>query len=295
MENRLQAGTRVSLLSIAANTGLAAFKLAAGIAANSTAMVSDSIHSFSDTISTVAVIIGLRIADAPPDTEHPYGHARAETVAAKLVALLLILTAVGVGYSALQILIAGKAQIPGTLATIAAVVSIVVKEGMYRYTLQVGTRIKSNALIADAWHHRTDALSSITALVGIVGAQLGLPFLDPAAGLVVAAMILKVGLELYWQSVEELVDTAPGQEVLERIRRAAEGAPGVIAVNDLKARSHGPHVYVDLKICVDRTITVQKGHDIAHDAAGRVRALNEVKDVIIHVNPCSETHAHSHP
>ncbi len=290
VENRVDTGTRVSFISIAANIALALLKLAAGIGAGSSAMVSDSMHSFSDSVSTVAVLVGLRIAGAPPDAEHPYGHGRAETVAAKLVALLLILTAVGVGYAAVQKLLSGDISQPGSLALWAALVSIIVKEGMYRYTAAVGHRIRSKALLADAWHHRTDALSSVTAFVGIFGARLGMVFLDPAAGLVVAAMVLKTGLSIYWQSIEELVDTAPPVSVLESISETAQSTPGVIHVNEIKARSHGPYVYVDLKICVDRTITVQAGHDIAHATAERLRALPEVKDVLVHVNPCPGDH-----
>ncbi len=287
VEDRVRTGNRVSAISIAANILLAAVKLSAGLLANSSAMISDSVHSLSDSVSTVIVLIGLRIADVPADPEHPYGHGRAETVAAKLVALLLVFTALGLGYSSLSILLRGTAVSPGSLALVAAVFSIAVKESMYRYVMAQGLRIESNAMQADAWHHRTDALSSVTALLGVLGAMVGFPFLDPAAALVVAAMILKTGVAIYWRSVDELVDRSPSDDILRGIRWEAEQTPGVVHVNEVKARSHGPYVYVDLKICVDPFITVQAGHDIAHETAESLRALPRVKDVLVHVNPCS--------
>lgn len=283
---RTRIGTKVSIISLAANTVLALLKLAAGVIGGSSAMVADSLHSFSDSVSTVAVLIGLRIAEAPPDREHHYGHGRAETVAAKFVAIFLMLTAFGVGVSSVETLIEGEFRMPGQIALIAALVSIVAKEGLFQYASRVGKAIKSNALIADAWHHRTDALSSITALLGIAGARMGVPYLDPIAGLIVALMVLRTGVILYWKSIEELVDTAPDQQVVNEIVRIAKETPGVITVNEIKARTHGPKVYVDLKICVNRFITVQDGHSIAHLTSDRIKQLEDVQDILVHVNPC---------
>lgn len=282
---RLVIGTRVSIITLVINIILAILKFLAGIFGNSSAMIADSLHSLSDAASTIAVIIGLKIASRPPDNEHHYGHARAETVATKIVALLLIVTGGTVGVSAIKLLFAREIQQPSLIPLIAAVLSIVVKEIMYRYTYNVGKKINSNALLADAWHHRSDAFSSVTALVGIAGARLGLPILDPLAGLVVALMILWIGFKLYWESVDELVDAAPKQEIMDQVERLALSTPGVIKVNQIKGRKHGPHIYIDLKICVNPNITVQEGHAIAHEAGRRIRTNEDIVDVLVHVNP----------
>lgn len=288
-EDRLRIGTRVTLLTLGANSLLAVLKLTAGLLGNSSAMIADSLHSFSDSISTIAVLVGLRISGRPPDEEHHYGHARAEAVAAKIVALFLIFIAGGVGLSSVRALSAREYTIPSGIALGAALVSIVAKELMFRYAFRTGKQIRSNALIADAWHHRTDALSSVTAFLGIGGARLGLPLLDPLAGLMVAFMVFFTGLKLYWESIQELVDTAPSKEITDKIVRIAGETKGVLAVNEIKARCHGPRVYADLKICVNQWITVQEGHCIAHSVVEGVKEkVPEVTEILVHVNPCHQ-------
>lgn len=249
-------------------------------------MITDAVHSGADVLATVTVFVGLRIAGAPPDERHHYGHARAESVAAKIVALLLIMTGVGAGWSALGVIRSGQAEMPEPLALWAALFSILAKEGLYRYTLAAGRKINSPALIADAHNHRTDAISSLAAVAGVAGARLGWPILDPVAAVAVSALVLRMGIKIYWKSIEELIDTAPEPKVVQEITSAAH-VPGVISVNDIRARLHGPHVRVDLKICVNPSISVREGHDIAHRTADSVQGrVDTVNSVLVHVNPC---------
>lgn len=273
--------------TIYGNVILTILKAIAGFLAGSTAMISDAVHSLSDVLSTIVAMVGIKLASKPADDTHHYGHGRAETVATKILAMLVAFTGFGIGWTALHHLVHGDFSVPGRSAIWAAILSIVGKEWMYRYTRKKGEEIKSNALIADAHHHRSDAFSSVTALVGIVGGRFGYPILDPIAGLAVAILIIKTGAELYWESIQELVDRAPNPEILREIARTTVHTEGVINVHDIKARNYGPDVYVDLKICVNRFLPVYQGHDIAHDTADHIKKhLPEVKDVLVHVNPC---------
>lgn len=293
LENRLQQGTRVTRQSIWINVILTIAKFVAGLVANSSAMVADAIHSGSDIITSVAVLVGLRLGSKPADATHPYGHGRLESVAAKIVASLLILTALGLIYNSGRILINNEASAPGILAAYAAIASIIVKEWLYRYTMAVGQRINSTAIMADAWHHRSDAFSSIGTLAGIIGARLAFPWLDPLAGLIVAVIVLKVGIELYLQSIDELIDSAPGQEVIDAIRHTALGQTGVLNVDELKARKFGPGIQVDLKISVDPYTTVENSHMIAHKVEESIIAnVAKVEAVMVHVNPWQDSPDH---
>ncbi len=288
LKEREKIGNRVLVTTIYGNVLLTIVKAIAGSIAGSTAMVSDAVHSLSDVLSTIVAMIGMKISSKPADESHHYGHGRAETVATKILAMLIILTGFGIGWTGLKGLINATYSKPGIPALWAAFLSIGVKEWMYRYTRKKGEQIKSNALIADAHHHRSDALSSVTALIGIAGGRLGYPILDPIAGIAVAVLIIKTGVELYWQAIQELVDRAPKPEVLKEIARTTVHTNGVINVHDIKARNYGPQVYVDLTICVNRFIPVYEGHEIAHSTVDHIKKhLPEVKDVLVHVNPCA--------
>ncbi|MTI96717.1 MAG: cation transporter [Firmicutes bacterium] len=288
-EQRYKEGLRVTWIGMFINVLLMALKAVAGIIAGSTAMVADAFHSASDIAGSVVVLGGLKLASQPPDAGHHYGHAKLESVVAKLIAILLILTGAGIGWSAIGVLRTGDYSAPGTLALYAAVLSIVFKEGMYQYTIRVGKRIRSSAVIADAWHHRTDGLSSVAALIGVGGAILGYPFLDPVAGLVVAAMIGYSGIRIYIDAVRELIDTAPDKETVQKIGDTALSVEGVRSVHEVKARFNGPRILVDLKLCVDPEITVQRGHDIGKLAKEKIiDTVEEVEDVLVHVNPCDK-------
>ncbi|HWJ02095.1 MAG TPA: cation diffusion facilitator family transporter [Verrucomicrobiae bacterium] len=278
---------RVTWTSLATNFMLLGIKLFAGLIANSTAMIADAVHSASDTAATFAVMIGLKVARRPADENHPYGHAKAESVAAKVVAIVLTVTGFGLAWESFHLLREGRGNAPGAAVIWVAVGAIIVKEVLYRYVSGIAAKLKSSALAADAANHRSDSLSTLAALLGILGARLGFPFLDPLAGIAVGGLILKMAWSIYSQSVMELMDTAPEPEVTQKIRAAAEQTPGVITINDTKARLHGPGILVDMRLCVDGGISVTEGHAIAQNVVENIhRAEEEVQNVLVHVNPC---------
>ncbi|SCY05270.1 cation diffusion facilitator family transporter [Alkaliphilus peptidifermentans] len=280
---------KVSIISIIGNVLLTIIKGVVGMFAGSTALLADAIHSASDLIGTIILLQGLKIAHLPPDESHPYGHHRAESITSKILAIILIVTALGIGYEAVKIIRVGEISPPGVIAIYTAILSIIVKEGMYQYGLAVGKRIKSNAVIADAWHHRSDAFSSVATLIGIAGALFGYTFMDPLAGIIVSLLILKTAVTIYIEAIKGLMDTAPDKDIIDAIEGAALNAEGVKSVQDVKVRQYGSKYFVDMKICVDPKITVEEGHGAAARAKVNVIKTNEdVKDVLIHVNPCLE-------
>lgn len=280
---------RISFVSIAMNILLAVIKALAGIFARSGAMISDAIHSASDVFSTIVVVIGVKLSGKESDKEHPYGHERMECVAAILLAAVLALTGVGIGWSALSKITEGHYEqlaIPGTFALVAAVLSIVVKEALFWYTRAGARKIDSGALMADAWHHRSDALSSIGALIGIAGARLGSPILEPVASLVICFFIEKAALDIFMQAVNEMVDKACDDETEERMRCCVMKQEGVLGVDLLRTRAFGNKVYVDIEICADGEKTLREAHSIAESVHDSVeREFAKVKHIMVHVNP----------
>lgn len=280
---------RISFVSIAANIILSLLKALAGIFAHSGAMISDAIHSASDVFSTIVVVIGVKISGKDSDKEHPYGHERMECVAAIILATILALTGVGIGWSALVKITEGnydQLAVPGALALAAAVLSIAVKEAMFWYTRAGAKRIDSGALMADAWHHRSDALSSVGALIGIGGARLGYPILDPVASLVICFFIEKAALDIFMEAVDKMVDKACDEETEGQMRNCVMKQEGVLGVDLLLTRTFGNKIYVDIEICADGDKTLREAHAIAeavHDSVEREFA--KVKHIMVHVNP----------
>ena len=275
-----------TLVGLATNIVLAIFKLLAGIFGFSYAMIADSIHSFSDCFATGTVYVGIRIGEKPPDKSHPYGHANAEIIAAFLVALIILATGVYVGVSSIQLIAHKHFETPATIALVAAATSIVIKEALFRYTLKVGKKNNSPAVVANAWDHRSDAYSSIAALAGILGARLGVPYLDPVAGLVVSAFIIKMSLSLLRPNIGVLMDESPSEAVLDKIRATALEIGGVKAVDSIRAHRLGSSFTVDIEIAVDSSLTVKQGHQVAEEVkSGLLSEVEHVQDVIVHVNP----------
>ena len=280
---------RVSAVSIAANFGLTVFKLLAGILAHSGAMISDAIHSASDVFSTVVVIIGIRISRKDSDKNHTYGHERLECVAAIVLATILAATGLGIGYSAVMKIAGGDIaalEAPGILALAAAAISIAVKEAMYQYTKVHARRIDSGVLMADAWHHRSDALSSVGALIGIGGARLGYPILDPVASVVICVFIEKAAYEIFMDAVDKMVDKACDEETEGALRECAAAQEGVLGVDLLHTRVFGNKIYVDIEICADGEETLRQAHETAervHDSIEK--NFPKVKHIMVHVNP----------
>ena len=283
---------RVSTITIVINVLLSVFKLCAGIFARSGAMISDGIHSASDVFSTVIVMIGARISSRSDDKEHPYGHERFECVAAIILALILAITGLSIGYNGIRI-IASRSEIgveaPGMLALIAAIVSIVVKEAMFWYTRYYAKKVDSSSLMANAWHHRSDALSSVGALAGIGGAILGYPILDPIASVVICLFILKVAYDIFKDALNRMVDRSCDQKTEDALRATALSVEGVKDVDLLHTRLFGNRTYVELEIACDGEQKLKDAHAIAEKVHSSIEhGFPEVKHVTVHVNPTSE-------
>ncbi|MDU7244213.1 MAG: cation diffusion facilitator family transporter [Clostridia bacterium] len=286
-------GIVLSLWTLGLNFLLGSVKLAAGLWGRSSAMVADAAHSYSDCASTVAVIAGLKMASKSADADHPYGHEKYELIFANILSILLGLTAVKIGYDALMVIAHGSYQVPGLAPLLAAVFSVAVKEVMYRLTLRKAKKIGSVAMEADAWHHRSDALSSVGAFVGILGARLGLPVLDPVTGLLVSILVLKVAIDLYRKSVSGLVDSSTDAETVTRIQQLLADMDGIEEVNSLKTRVFGASAYADVTIKVDGALTVEEGHDIATLAHNKIEAnLPKIKHIMVHIEPMDQDHLH---
>ena len=251
------AATRVSLVSMITNVILTLLKLAAGLLAHSGAMISDAVHSASDIFSGLIVLLGVKISTKEPDEQHPYGHERYECVAALLLSGILAVVGGAIGIGAVKDIISGKtAEIPGLLALIAAVVSIAVKESLFWYTRGYAKKYRSTALHAEAWHQRSDALSSIGALIGIAGARMGVPVMEPIASLIIALFILRVAIRIFKEAIDQMVDHSCNEEAEEAFRTTALEQPGVMGVELLRTRMFGNRVYVDLEIAADPNLTL---------------------------------------
>lgn len=290
MENNFEkVAMQVSFVSIVTNVILSLFKLLAGVIAHSGAMVSDAIHSASDVFSTIVVIIGIRISSKKSDKEHPYGHERMECVAAIVLATILAVTGLGIGYGAVTKILSGdyaNLEVPGFLALLAAIVSIAVKEGMYWYTRGNAKKIDSSALMADAWHHRSDALSSVGALVGITGARLGFPVCDAIASLCICFFIEKAAYDIFRDAVDKMVDKACDEEMEEELKNCALAQEGVLGVDLLRTRVFGNKIYVDIEIRANGDGTLREAHSIAERVHDSIEGnFAKVKHIMVHVNP----------
>ena len=287
-ENMEKTAMKVSIISIIANVVLAAFKLVAGILAHSSAMLSDAIHSASDVFSTFVVMIGIKIASKEPDEEHPYGHERMECVAAIILATILCITGLGIGKNALEFITGNSSEVsvPGMLALIAAIVSIIVKEAMFWYTRHYAKMIDSGALMADAWHHRSDALSSIGAFIGIIFARMGYVMMDSIACLVICVFIVKAAYDIFKDAIDKMVDKSCSSEVEAEIRTIVMSVDGVKGIDSLSTRLFGNKMYVDIEIRADGEKTLNETHEIAEAVHDSIEAqFEKVKHIMVHVNP----------
>ncbi len=287
-----RAATKVTTITIVGNLILSAFKFAAGIIAHSGAMISDSIHSASDVFSSIIVIIGVKLSAKAPDKEHPYGHERMECVAAIVLSVILLITGLFVGYNAISNIIGGnysELNTPGMLALVAAIVSIITKEAMFWYTKIYAKRLDSGALMADAWHHRSDAFSSIGALIGIAGARMGLPVSDSIASIVICIFICKAAFDIFKDAINKMVDHSCDDSTEDAIRRCALSQDGVLSVDSLHTRIFGNKIYVDMEIGADGSRTLNEAHSVAETVHGAIeKEFSKVKHIMVHVNPYKE-------
>ena len=278
---------RVSVVTMIMNIVLAAFKFAAGIFGHSNALISDAVHSVSDVFSTIMVLLGINMAAKKSDDDHPYGHERIECIFSIILSITLFLTALAICRSALNTII-NKVSIetPGIAAFIAALVSIAVKEWMYHYTKRTAKKISSSAMLADAWHHRSDALSSVGALIGVGGAMAGFPILEPIATLLISVMIGKAAYDIFIEAVNSLVDRSCSEEEIELLRSTIMEVPGVKAIDLLRTRRFGAKTYVDVEIAEDGDISLYDAHLIAEEVHRKVEKIfPDVKHCMVHVNP----------
>ena len=286
-EARYQDARRVTLVGAVVNIVLSVLKVLAGWLGSSHALIADGIHSLSDLATDVVVLVAAKHGAKDADDEHPYGHGRIETLATVALGSVLILVAFGIGYDAIRRLFAPEQLLlPGMLALSAAVISVLVKEGLYHYTVIVARKLRSNLLRANAWHHRSDAVSSVVVVVGVIGSMAGLAYLDAVASVVVAVMVAKIGWDLGWHSVHELIDRGLEQADVENIRERIMAVDGVRAMHDLRTRRMGGNAFVDVDVLVDPAITVSEGHRIGEEVLKRLNQdIDEVTDVTVHIDP----------
>ena len=282
-------GEKAVYLIIAVNLALFAIKFFSGVFGKSQALIADSFHTASDIVTSLIVLVGFRYARIPADKHHPYGHGKIESVTAKIISLILIALGAKVLFDSSKILILHDFHMPHQVALWAALLSIAIQEIQFRYALKWGKKIQSTSLIADAWHHRSDAFSSVAALIGIAGARLGLEALDPIAGIVVSIFVVKIGLDIFHTAFDELLDSALPSEITDKIKELALQVEGVKRVTVLKARKLGLDILVDMTIEVDKNMTVEEAHLITIKVRKLVLSdISNAEDVLIHVEPYSE-------
>lgn len=283
---------KMSFVSVAGNAVLSGFKFFAGVTGNSGAMISDSIHSFSDVITTLIAWIGVKASKKEADAAHPYGHERIECIASLLLGIVLLGTGLGVGQVGLENIFSGNYQaltVPSAIALVAAVVSIVSKEAMYWYTRYYANLIHSSAFLADAWHHRSDAFSSIGSLIGIAGAMMGYPVLDSVASVVICLFIVKASYDILKDGVVKLLDTSCGESYDKKMADYISGQEGVVCVDSLRSRMFGNKVYIDLEIQVDGEKSLREAHQVAERIHDDVeKTFPDVKHIMIHLNPTAK-------
>ncbi|MGN0600747.1 MAG: cation diffusion facilitator family transporter [Oscillospiraceae bacterium] len=283
---------KVSMVSIVGNIVLSVFKLIAGIIANSGAMVSDAVHSASDVFSSIVVIIGVKLSARASDDDHPYGHERLECVAAIVLSVVLLITGLFIGAAAVENITSGnysELAVPGVLALAAAIVSIVSKEAMFQYTRYYAKKLDSGAVMADAWHHRSDALSSVGALIGIAGARMGLPILDSVASLVICVFIAKAAFDIFKDAVAKMVDRSCDKETEQELRECVLKQEGVLGIDMLSTRVFANKIYADIEIRADGDLTLREGHEIAERVHSSIeQAFPKVKHIMVHVNPAEK-------
>lgn len=289
---KIKLAMRVSVISIIVNLVLSVFKLSAGLIAKSGAMISDAVHSLSDVFSTFVVMIGITLSAKKSDHEHPYGHERLECVASIILAVVLAVTGLGIGVTGIKKVTDGNygnLEIPGIIALIASIVSVITKECMYWYTRVAAKKINSGSLMADAWHHRSDALSSIGAFIGILGARMGFPVADPVASIVICIFIEKAAIDIFKDAVDKMVDKSCSDKIVDNMKAVISNQDGVEKIDDIKTRLFGSKIYVDVEISTDGSKTLTEAHKIAEQVHNAIeKEFADVKHCMVHVNPTGE-------
>lgn len=293
-EERYKEAKKGAYIGIYGNLLLALVKIIIGYIGNSKALIADAVHSATDVVGSLAVLFGLRAAKMPPDEDHPYGHGKAESIAAIIVAVLLFIVGIEIAKSSITSFFK-PVKTPELIALIAAFISIILKEWMFRYKFALGKRLNSDAIIANAYEHRSDVYSSAAAMIGIgiaiLGNKFDIPFLlyaDPAAGLIVSLMILKMAWDIGKDSIHTAMDHVLHDEDTKQFREIVKRVEGVKEINTLYAREHGYYVIIDLKVSVDPYITVEEGHRIGKNVKAKLMEHENVENVFVHINPYND-------
>lgn len=277
---------KVSIVTLIMNTVLSIFKLIAGIIGKSSAMISDSVHSMSDVVSTIIVIIGINLSNKKSDKEHQYGHERFENVASIILSFLLLITGLLIGIKGINNIYTKNFIIPTTLPLLAALISIITKEWMYWYTIKVSKKYNSDSLKADAWHHRSDAFSSIGSLIGIYASIKGLIYMDLIASIIISIIIVKTSIDIFIESIKKMTDTSCNEETINNIKDIVLNIKEVENIDLLKTRLFGNKIYIDLEISADKNISFEESHNICHKVHDEIEnKLSNVKHCMIHINP----------
>ena len=286
---KLNLAYKVSIITIIVNIILFIFKLIAGIIGNSKAMISDAVHSASDIASTFVVMIGIFISRKQPDDKHPYGHEKFESIAAIILAAMLFGIGIGIGFEGINVILNGtynQTKEIGPIALIAAIASIIIKEWMYHFTIKAANTLNSGALKADAWHHRSDALSSMGALIGIGGSMIGYAILDSIASIIIALCIIKTSFDILMDGINKMVDTSASLEVIELIKKITYENKSVKNIDSLKTRLHGSKLYIDLEVALDKNLSFVEAHNIAHNIHDLIEEnIKNCKHCMVHINP----------
>lgn len=293
-EERYKEAKKGAYIGIYGNLLLAFVKIVIGMVGNSKALIADAVHSASDVVGSLAVLFGLKAAKMPPDEDHPYGHGKAESIAAIIVAVLLFIVGIEIGRTSFTSFFK-PAHPPEIIALLAAFISIFLKEWMFRYKYALGKRLNSDAIIANAYEHRSDVYSSAAAMIGIgiaiIGTKVNMPILyyaDPAAGFVVAVMILKMAWDIGSESIHSTLDHVLHEEDIEPYKELVRNIEGVKEINTLYAREHGYYVIIDIKVSVDPYITVEEGHKIGKRVKSKLMEQKDVENVFVHINPYND-------
>lgn len=287
MKNNEKIAIKVSVISIILNCLLTLIKFISGVISKSSAMISDSVHSLSDVLSTFVVIIGVKISNKKADSDHPYGHERIECVSAIILSGMLFIIGALIGINGIKnVTNSSNLVMPGVLALIASIISIISKEAMYQYTIRVSKKINSAALKADSWHHRSDALSSIGSFIGILGSRLGFKIFDPLASVIISLCIIKVSIDIFKDAIDKMVDKSCDKEVIDKVISVIEKNESVKNIDDIKTRQFGNKAYVDVEISVDENLLLKDAHKVAEEIHNSVEnEINIVKHCMVHVNP----------
>ena len=287
MKNNEKIAIKVSVISIILNCLLTLIKFISGVISKSSAMISDSVHSLSDVLSTFVVIIGVKISNKKADSDHPYGHETIECVSAIILSGMLFIIGALIGINGIKnVTNSSNLVMPGVLALIASIISIISKEAMYQYTIRVSKKINSAALKADAWHHRSDALSSIGSFIGILGSRLGFKIFDPLASVIISLCIIKVSIDIFKDAIDKMVDKSCDKEVIDKVISVIEKNESVKNIDDIKTRQFGNKAYVDVEISVDENLLLKDAHKVAEEIHDSVEnEINIVKHCMVHVNP----------